>query len=175
MMGRTHGVHAEPITFGVKLLVWYEEIKRQLLRLENAIEVISYGRISGSVGTYIHLDPKIELYALRKLGLKPSPVSTQVLQRDRHAEVLSVLALLACSLDKFAVEIRHLQRTEVLEVEEAFTKGQKVASSGPISRPPWKTSLSGMREIFLTPQLKESLFLILLFSQILSWLRQSTS
>jgi adenylosuccinate lyase len=148
MMGRTHGVHAEPITFGVKLLVWYEEIKRQLLRLENALEVISYGRISGSVGTYIHLDPKIELYALKKLGLKPSAVSTQVLQRDRHAEVLSVLALLASSLDKFAVEIRHLQRTEVLEVEEAFTKGQKGSSSMPHKMNPVRTErISGLARI----------------------------
>jgi adenylosuccinate lyase len=148
MVGRTHGVHAEPITFGIKLLVWYEEIKRQLHRLANALEVISYGRISGSVGTYIHLDPKIELHALKKLGLKSAPVSTQVLQRDRHAEVLSVLALLASSLDKFAVEIRHLQRTEVLEVEESFTKGQKGSSSMPHKMNPVRTErISGLARI----------------------------
>ena len=131
MVGRTHGVHAEPITFGVKLLVWYEEIQRHLHRITHALDVISTGRISGSVGTYIHLDPKIEVHALKKLGLKPAKVSTQVLQRDRHAEVLFALALLASSLDKFAVELRHLQKTEVLELEESFTKGQKGSSSMP--------------------------------------------
>ena len=145
MMGRTHGVHAEPITFGVKLLVWYEEIKRHLHRIANALEVISCGRISGSVGTYIHLDPKIEFYALEKLGLKAAPVTTQVLQRDRHAEVLSALAILVSSLDKFAVEIRHLQRTEVLELEEPFTKGQKGSSSMPHKKNPVRTErISGL-------------------------------
>lgn len=148
MVGRTHGVHAEPITFGVKLLVWYEEIKRHLLRIAKALEIISYGRISGSVGTYIHLDPKIELYALKKLGLKPAPVSTQVLQRDRHAEVLSALALLASSLDKFAVEIRHLQKTEVLELEEPFTKGQKGSSSMPHKMNPVRAErISGLSRL----------------------------
>jgi adenylosuccinate lyase len=145
MMGRTHGVHAEPITFGVKLLVWYEETKRHLHRIANALEVISCGRISGSVGTYIHLDPKIEFYALEKLGLKAAPVTTQVLQRDRHAEVLSALAILVSSLDKFAVEIRHLQRTEVLELEEPFTKGQKGSSSMPHKKNPVRTErISGL-------------------------------
>jgi adenylosuccinate lyase len=148
MIGRTHGVHAEPITFGVKLLVWYEETKRHLSRIERALEVISYGRISGSVGTYIHLDPKIELYALKKLGLKPAPVSTQVLQRDRHAEVLSALALVASSLDKFAVEIRHLQKTEVLEVEEPFSEGQKGSSSMPHKKNPVRTErISGLARL----------------------------
>lgn len=148
MVGRTHGVHAEPITLGVKLLVWYEEIKRHLTRVERALEVISVGRISGSVGTYIHLDPRVETFALKKLGLKPAPVSTQVLQRDRHAEVLSSLALLASSLDKFATEIRHLQRTEVLEVEEPFTKGQKGSSSMPHKRNPVRTErISGLSRI----------------------------
>jgi len=112
-MGRTHGVHAEPVTFGFKVLVWFEEIKRHIVRVEHAIDVISVGRISGSVGTYIHLDPRVEVHALKKLGLKPAPVSTQVLQRDRHAEVMSVLAIIASTLEKFAVEIRHLQRSEV--------------------------------------------------------------
>ncbi len=148
MMGRTHGVHAEPITFGVKLLVWYEEVKRHLRRIESALEVISYGRISGSVGTYIHLDPKIELHSLKKLGLKPAPVSTQVLQRDRHAEVLSALALVASSLDKFAVEIRHLQKTEVLEVEEPFSKGQKGSSSMPHKKNPVRAErISGLARL----------------------------
>ena len=148
MVGRTHGVHAEPITFGVKLLVWHEETKRHLLRIAKALEVISYGRISGSVGTYIHLDPKIELYAIKKLGLKPAPVSTQVLQRDRHAEVLSALALLSSSLDKFAGEIRHLQKTEVLEVEEPFTRGQKGSSSMPHKKNPVRAErISGLARI----------------------------
>ena len=135
-IGRTHGVHAEPITFGFKLLVWYEELNRHLDRLERAREVISVGRISGSVGTYIHLDPRVEKYALKALGLEPAKVSTQVLQRDRHAEVMSLLALITTSLEKFALEIRHLQRTEVLEVEEPFTKGQKGSSSMPHKRNP---------------------------------------
>jgi len=148
MVGRTHGVHAEPITFGVKLLVWYEEVKRHLHRIENALEVISYGRISGSVGTYIHLDPKIEVYALKKLGLKPAKVSTQVLQRDRHAEVLFALALLASSLDKFAAELRHLQKTEVLELEEPFTKGQKGSSSMPHKKNPVRAErISGLARV----------------------------
>ncbi len=148
MIGRTHGVHAEPITFGVKLLVWYEEINRHLRRINQAIEVISYGRISGAVGTYIHLDPQIETYALAKLGLKPAKVSTQVLQRDRHAEVISVLALIASSLEKFALEIRHLQRTEVLEVEEPFTKGQKGSSAMPHKKNPVRSErISGLARL----------------------------
>ncbi len=148
MVGRTHGVHAEPITFGVKLLVWYEEVKRHLHRIENALKVISYGRISGSVGTYIHLDPKIEVYALKKLGLEPAKVSTQVLQRDRHAEVLFVLVLTASSLDKFAMELRHLQKTEVLELEESFTKGQKGSSSMPHKKNPVRAErISGLARV----------------------------
>ncbi|MBC8357361.1 MAG: adenylosuccinate lyase [Candidatus Aminicenantaceae bacterium] len=148
MVGRTHGVHAEPITFGIKLLVWYEEINRHLLRIKNALEVISYGKISGSVGTYIHLDPKIELYALKKLNLKPAKVTTQVLQRDRHAEVISTLALIASSLDKFASELRHLQKTEVLELEEPFTKGQKGSSSMPHKMNPVRAErISGLSRL----------------------------
>jgi adenylosuccinate lyase len=148
MMGRTHGVHAEPITFGVKLLVWYEEMKRHQERLQRAIEVISCGRISGSVGTYIHLDPRVEEFALKKTGLRPVKVSTQVLQRDRHAEVLSALALLGSSLDKFAVEIRHLQKTEVLEVEELFTEGQKGSSSMPHKKNPVRAErVSGLSRL----------------------------
>lgn len=135
-IGRTHGVHAEPITFGFKILVWYEETNRHLKRLQAARETISVGRIAGSVGTYIHLDPRVEKYALKSLGLKPAPVSTQVLQRDRHAEVMSCLALIVTSLEKFAMEIRHLQKTEVLEVEEPFTRGQKGSSAMPHKRNP---------------------------------------
>jgi adenylosuccinate lyase len=148
MMGRTHGVHAEPITFGVKLLVWYEEMGRHEARLERALETISVGRISGSVGTYIHLEPRVEEIALRRLGLAPAKVSTQVLQRDRHAEVLFVLALLGASLDKFATELRHLQKTEVLELEEPFTKGQKGSSSMPHKKNPVRAErVSGLSRI----------------------------
>ena len=147
-MGRTHGIHAEPVTFGFKLLVWYEEIKRHIDRVDRALEVIGVGRISGSVGTYIHLDPRVEVTALRRLGLKPAPVSTQVLQRDRHAEVVATLALIATTLEKFALEIRHLQRSEVLEVEEPFTKGQKGSSSMPHKKNPVRCErLSGMARL----------------------------
>ena len=147
-IGRTHGIHAEPVTFGFKLLVWYEEVGRHIGRLENALRTISVGRISGSVGTYIHLDPRVEVMALKKLKLEPAKVSTQVLQRDRHAEVLSALALLASSLEKFAVEIRHLQRTEVLEVEEPFTRGQKGSSSMPHKKNPVRAErISGLSRI----------------------------
>ena len=135
-MGRTHGIHAEPITFGFKILVWHEEIKRHIDRIDRAIDVISVGRISGSVGTYIHLNPKVEVLALKKLGLKPAPVSTQVLQRDRHAEVVGTLALTAASLEKFTLEIRHLQKSEILELEEPFTPGQKGSSSMPHKKNP---------------------------------------
>jgi len=147
-MGRTHGIHAEPVTFGFKLLVWYEETKRHLVRLDRAIDVISVGRISGSVGTYIHLDPRVEVSALKKLGLEPAPVSTQVLQRDRHAEVMSVLALVAATLEKISIEIRHLQRSEVLELEEPFTKGQKGSSSMPHKKNPVRCErISGLARI----------------------------
>jgi len=148
VVGRTHGVHAEPITFGVKVLVWYEEAKRHLQRIQNAIANISVGRISGSVGTYIHLDPRLETMALQKLGLEPAKVSTQVLQRDRHAEALFVLALICSSVEKFAMEIRHLQRTEVLEVEESFTKGQKGSSSMPHKKNPVRAErISGLARV----------------------------
>lgn len=148
MVGRTHGVHAEPITFGVKILVWYEEIKRHLQRLERALESISCGRIAGAVGTFIHLDPQIEVKALAKLQLQPAKASTQVLQRDRHAEVIGVLALICASLDKFAQEIRHLQKTEALELEEPFTKGQKGSSAMPHKKNPVRTErVSGLARI----------------------------
>jgi len=147
-MGRTHGIHAEPVTFGFKILVWYEEIKRHLDRVDRATDVIGVGRISGSVGTYIHLDPRVEVDALRKLGLTPAPVSTQVLQRDRHAEVMSALALIAGTLEKIALEIRHLQRSEVLELEEPFTKGQKGSSSMPHKKNPVRCErLSGLARL----------------------------
>jgi len=147
-IGRTHGIHAEPVTFGFKILVWVEEVRRQIERTKRAIDVISVGRISGSVGTYIHLDPRVETYALRKLKLRPAKVSTQVLQRDRHAEVMASLALTATSLEKFALEVRHLQRTEVLEVEEPFTKGQKGSSSMPHKKNPVRCErISGLARL----------------------------
>ncbi|MDW7759335.1 MAG: adenylosuccinate lyase [Acidobacteriota bacterium] len=147
-IGRTHGVHAEPVTFGFKILVWFEETKRHLERLDRAAAAISVGRISGSVGTYIHLDPRVERIALRKLGLRPARISTQVLQRDRHAEVLSATALLVTGLEKIALEIRHLQRTEVGEVEEPFTKGQKGSSSMPHKKNPVRCErISGLARI----------------------------
>ncbi len=148
MMGRTHGVHAEPISFGLKVLVWYDEIQRNILRIDNSLDVISYGRISGSVGTYMHLNPEVETRALKKLDLKPAKASTQVLQRDRHAEVMAALAILCSTLEKFAVEIRHLQRTEVLELEEPFTKGQKGSSSMPHKKNPVRTErISGLARV----------------------------
>jgi len=151
IVGRTHGVHAEPITFGVKILVWVEEVKRHLQRIHHAITNISVGRISGSVGTYIHLDPRLETIALQKLGLSPAKVSTQILQRDRHAEALFVLALICSTLEKIAVEIRHLQRTEVLEVEEPFTKGQKGSSSMPHKKNPVRAErISGLSRVTRT-------------------------
>ncbi len=151
IVGRTHGIHAEPITFGVKVLVWYEEVKRHLQRIQNASVNISVGRISGSVGTYIHLDPRLETIALQKLGLSPAKVSTQVLQRDRHAEALFVLALVCSTCEKIAVEIRHLQRTEVHEVEEPFTKGQKGSSSMPHKKNPVRAErISGLARVART-------------------------
>ncbi|MGB9710209.1 MAG: adenylosuccinate lyase [Thermodesulfovibrio sp.] len=135
-MGRSHGVHAEPTSFGLRFALWYEEAKRNIDRLVSAIDRISVGKISGAVGTFSNIPPQIEEIALRKLGLKPEPVATQVVQRDRHAEFLSVLALIAAMIEKVAVEIRHLQRTEVLEAEEPFTAGQKGSSAMPHKRNP---------------------------------------
>ena len=135
-IGRTHGIHAEPTTFGLKFLLWFEECKRNIDRLKHSIDAISVGMISGAVGTYEHISPKVEEYVSAKLGLKPAPVSTQVIQRDRHAEYLSTLAIVGASLEKIAVEIRHLQRTEVLEAEEFFSKGQKGSSAMPHKRNP---------------------------------------
>jgi adenylosuccinate lyase len=135
-IGRSHGVHAEPTTMGLKFALWYEEIKRNIERLKKAIENISVGQISGAVGTFEHLSPEVEEYVCEKLGLKPAPVSTQVIQRDRHAEFLTTLAIIGTTLEKIAVEIRHLQRTEVLEAEEYFSKGQKGSSAMPHKRNP---------------------------------------
>ena len=136
MIGRTHGIHAEPITFGLKILLWYDEISRRVTALERAIETISCGKISGAVGTYAHLDRRVEEYVMEKLGLHRAPVSTQIIQRDRHAEYVTTLAVLAASLDKMATEIRNLQRTDILEVEEFFQKGQKGSSAMPHKRNP---------------------------------------
>ena len=136
MVGRTHGIHAEPTTFGLKLALWYDETNRNIRRLRSALEAISVGQISGAVGTYEHLDPSVERYVCEKLGLKPAPVSTQVLQRDLHAEFMTVIAVVGGSLEQFATEIRHLQRTEVLEAEEYFSQGQKGSSAMPHKRNP---------------------------------------
>lgn len=136
MIGRTHGVHAEPITFGLKMLLWLAETDRNIERMERAVDVVSVGKISGAVGTYANIDPAVEAYVCKKMGLKPAPVSTQVIQRDRHAEFLATIAVIGSSLEKFAVEIRSLQRTEILEVEEYFAKGQKGSSAMPHKRNP---------------------------------------
>jgi len=136
MMGRTHGVHAEPITLGLKFALWYEETKRNLERMKLAREEIAYGKISGAVGTYAHLEPFVEEYVCEKLGLRPCKISSQIVQRDRHAFYLSILAIIASSLNKFALEIRGLQRTEIREVEEEFTRGQKGSSAMPHKRNP---------------------------------------
>jgi len=136
MIGRTHGVHAEPMTFGLKLALWYAEMQRNRLRVERARTTIAVGKISGAVGTFAHLDPSIEADVCRRLGLAPAPVSSQVIQRDRHAELLTTLAIVAASLEKFALEIRGLQKTEIGEVEEPFGKGQKGSSAMPHKRNP---------------------------------------
>ncbi|HET9880552.1 MAG TPA: adenylosuccinate lyase [Candidatus Binatia bacterium] len=136
MIGRTHGVHAEPITFGLKFALWYEEMARNLVRLRKAVEEISVGQISGAVGTFAQISPKVEAYVCKKSGLKPALVSNQIIQRDRHAYFFATLAVIGSSLEKFAVEIRHLQRTEVQEAEEPFTAGQKGSSAMPHKRNP---------------------------------------
>ncbi len=148
MIGRSHGVHAEPVTFGLKMALWYEEMGRALERMERAKDVISVGKVSGAVGTFANIDPSVEAYVCRKLGLKPEPVATQVVQRDRHAEFLSALALIASSIEKFSVELRHLQRTEVLEAEEYFSEGQKGSSAMPHKRNPISAeNLSGLARV----------------------------
>lgn len=135
-VGRSHGIHAEPTTMGLKFALWFEETKRNITRLESAIKTISVGQISGAVGTFEHLSPEVEKYVCEKMQLQPEPVSTQVIQRDRHAEYLSTLAVIGATLEKISVEIRHLQRTEVLEAEEYFSKGQKGSSAMPHKRNP---------------------------------------
>jgi adenylosuccinate lyase len=147
-IGRSHGIHAEPLTFGLKIANWYEEIKRNIDRLKRARQTISYGQISGAVGTFSCIDPDVEEYVCTKLGLKPAPVSSQVIQRDRHAEFFSTLAIIAGTIDKIATEIRHLQRTEVLEAEEFFSKGQKGSSAMPHKRNPIVSEqMSGLARI----------------------------
>lgn len=135
-IGRSHGIHAEPTTMGLKFALWYEETKRNIKRLQSAIDSISVGQISGAVGTFEHLSPKVEEYVCKKMELKPASVSTQVIQRDRHAEFMNALAVIGATLEKISIEIRHLQRTEVLEAEEFFSKGQKGSSAMPHKRNP---------------------------------------
>jgi adenylosuccinate lyase len=136
MIGRSHGIHAEPITFGLKLAVWYDEMKRNRARMERAVETISVGKISGAVGTFANISPAVEARVCQLLDLKPAPASTQIIQRDRYAEYFTTLAIMASSIEKMAIEIRHLQRTEVLEAEEYFSSGQKGSSSMPHKRNP---------------------------------------
>lgn len=148
MIGRSHGIHAEPITFGLKLAVWYSEMQRNLVRLKQAMDVISYGKISGAVGTFANIPPQIERYVCEHLDLKPAAISTQIIQRDRHAQYFTVLAILAGSIEKMAIEIRHLQRTEVGEAEEAFSVGQKGSSAMPHKKNPiGSENLSGLARI----------------------------
>jgi adenylosuccinate lyase len=136
MIGRTHGVHAEPMTFGLKLALWYAEIERNIARVRRVRQVVSVGKLSGPVGTFAHLPPSIEAGVCRRLGLEPAPVSSQVIQRDRHADLLTTLAICGASLEKFALEIRGLQKTEIGEVEEPFARGQKGSSAMPHKRNP---------------------------------------
>lgn len=158
MIGRTHGIHAEPITFGLKLALWYEEVKRNEKRLFNALETISYGKISGAVGTFAHIPPEVEAYVCEKLGLKPDPISNQIVQRDRYAEYMASLAILGTTVEKIATEIRHLQRTEVLEAEEYFSPGQKGSSAMPHKRNPiLSENLCGLARLlrgYLVPALE---------------------
>jgi adenylosuccinate lyase len=148
MIGRSHGVHAEPITFGLKMALWYQEMERNLTRMLRAKETISCGKISGAVGTFSFIDPSIEEYVCRKLGLKAAPVSSQIIQRDRHAEFFTTLAIIASSIDKFSQEIRLLQRTEVREAEEYFSAGQKGSSAMPHKRNPvLSENLSGLARL----------------------------
>ncbi|MED4923659.1 adenylosuccinate lyase [Anoxybacillus geothermalis] len=148
MMGRTHGVHAEPTTFGLKLALWYAEMLRNLERFEQAAKMVEVGKISGAVGTYANIDPFVEQYVCEKLRLTPAPISTQTLQRDRHAYYMATLALIATSIEKFAVEIRGLQKSEVREVEEFFAKGQKGSSAMPHKRNPiGSENMTGMARV----------------------------
>ncbi|MEY2544749.1 MAG: adenylosuccinate lyase, partial [Verrucomicrobiota bacterium] len=148
MIGRSHGVHAEPITFGLKLALMFDEFGRAEERLAQTLERIRVGKISGAVGTHAHVDPKVERAVCEKLGLKPATLSTQIVQRDRHAEFMTTLAVIASSIDRWATEFRHLQRTEVLEVEEYFGEGQKGSSAMPHKRNPITSErLSGLARV----------------------------
>ena len=148
MMGRTHGVHAEPTTFGLKLGLWREEMKRNLERFDAAAKIIETGKMSGAVGTYANIDPRVEAYVCENLGLAAAPISTQTLQRDRHAQYMSTLALIATSIEKFATEVRGLQKSETREVEEAFAKGQKGSSAMPHKRNPiGSENMTGMARL----------------------------
>jgi adenylosuccinate lyase len=151
MMGRSHGVHAEPITFGLKFALWFEDMERNLERMKRAKDAISVGKLSGAVGTFSNIPPIIEEKVCKKLGLKPEPVATQIVQRDRHAEYLVILALIAASIEKVAIEVRHLQRSEVLEAEEPFMAGQKGSSAMPHKRNPVGCeNLSGLARLVRT-------------------------
>jgi len=148
MIGRSHGIHAEPITFGLKMALWHQEMFRSRDRLIRAREAVSVGKISGAVGTFSFIDPEVEAYVCRRLGLTPAPISSQIVQRDRHAEFFSTLAILASSIDKFSQEIRLLQRTEVREAEEYFSPGQKGSSAMPHKRNPvLSENLSGLARL----------------------------
>jgi adenylosuccinate lyase len=148
MIGRTHGVHAEPVTLGIKFALWYDEMNRNIERWRRAINVISVGQISGAVGTYEHISPEVEKFVCKKLGLRTTNISTQILQRDRHAEYMSALAIIASSIEKFTTEIRHLQKTETLEMEEYFSSGQKGSSAMPHKKNPILSErLSGMARV----------------------------
>ncbi len=158
MIGRSHGIHAEPITFGLKLAIWYDEMRRNRARLQQARERIAVGKISGAVGTFANIDPRVEEYVCSRLGLKPAPASNQIVQRDRYAEVFCSLAILASTVEKIATEIRHLQRTEVLEAEEYFRPGQKGSSAMPHKRNPiLSENLCGLARLvrsYATPALE---------------------
>jgi adenylosuccinate lyase len=158
MIGRTHGIHAEPITFGFKLAGWYDEMQRNLQRLQFAREMVSMGKISGAVGIHANVDPRVEEYVCARLGLKPAPASTQIISRDVHATYLSTLSVLAASLERFATELRNLQRTEILEVQEYFAPGQTGSSAMPHKRNPWNCeTVSGLARVvrgYLIPALE---------------------
>ena len=147
-IGRTHGIHAEPMTFGMKMLLWADETNRNMQRMERAIQIMSVGKISGAVGTYANIDPAVEAHVCKRLGLVPARLSTQVLQRDRHAEYMNTIAVIGCTLEKIATELRNLQRTDIREAEEFFSKGQKGSSAMPHKRNPITTErISGMARI----------------------------